>query len=298
MKKVLVIANDAGCGEILAAYVAAHRAKNDFRVYGAGPAAKVFRREGISFRPAPRTKERMELLMRKQNDAFLVLVGTGWMTSIERDALAAAKKGGLSTAVYLESWAGYRERFGYPKPGWRKDLPGEIWLGDRAALALAKKQFPGTTKLRLVPNEYFKAAVRRYRRARMKVKPDSVLFLSNIDDVTEHVFRELLERIARTEHPPKVRVRFHPADDRSRFDALIKKYKGSVRVEKSKEKDIVRDLVRAKLVIGTETTAMAFGALLGIRTVSVLPAGKRPSLPFASIKRRKDAGSAVALLRP
>ncbi|MEK9177155.1 MAG: hypothetical protein AAB923_02565 [Patescibacteria group bacterium] len=235
--------------------------------------------------------------MRKNDDVSLVLVGTGWMTSIECDALAAAKKEGLFTAVYLESWTGYRERFGYPKPGWRKNLPDEIWLGDRAAFALAKKQFPGTTKLRLVPNEYFKAVVWRYRLARTKIKPDSILFLSNIDDTTEHVFKELLERFSHRKGSPKVRVRFHPADDRSRFNPLIKKYKRNVRVERSKEKDIVRDLVRAKSVIGTETTAMMFGALLGIRTVSVLPAGKRSSLPFASIKRRKDAAGAVALLR-
>ena len=93
-----------------------------------------------------------------------------------------------------------------------------------------------------------------------------------------------------------MRVRFHPADNRSRFDVLIKKYKGNVRVEKSKEKDIVCDLVRAKSIIGTETTAMTFGALLGIRTVSVLPIGKQPSLPFVSIKRRRDAAGAIALL--
>jgi hypothetical protein len=297
MKKVLVIAHDAGCGEILAAYVATHRAENDFYVYGAGPAARVFKREGIPFRPAPRTKEHMKALMHKNADAALVLVGTGWMTSIERDALAAAKRHGLATAVYLESWAEYRERFGYPKPGWQKNLPDEIWLGDRAALALAKKQFSGRTKLRLVPNEYFKAVVRRYRLARLKAKQDSILFLSNKDDTTKQVFSWLLECLACTEKPSRVRIRFHPADNRSRFDALIKKYKGSVHVEKSTEKDIVRDLVRTKSVIGTETTAMAVSALLGIRTVSILSAGKKSSLPFASIERRRDIRGVLSLLR-
>jgi len=290
----VVIAHDAGAAEVLAAYVRKHADRSRFVSYVAGPAARIWRRERLSFFRISSSPVRIRHLIRKHKDASLVLLGTGWMTHIESDALAEAKKQHLRTAVYLESWSRYRERFGYPHIGWQKKLPDEVWVGDRYAYKIAARQFPKTVKVRFVPNEYFAETVRKYRMHKSRKKPDSILFLSSIDNTTQRVFEALL-RSMEQKTGKRVRVRFHPADDRSRFDGIIKRCK-RVTVEKSHEQDITKDLLRASVVIGTETTAMAVAALAGIQVVSLLPMGVRSTLPFSGIIRTRSPKVAVRLL--
>ena len=297
MKKkaeIVVIAHDAGGAEVLAAYVREHRATTRFMSYVAGPAARIWKREHLRFSRMPASSTGITRVVRGHRNANMVLLGTGWMTHIESDALAEAKKQNIRTAVYLESWSRYRERFGYPHIGWQKKLPDEVWVGDRYAYKIAARQFPKTVKVRFVPNEYFAETVRKYRMHKSRKKPDSILFLSSIDNTTQRVFEALL-RSMEQKTGKRVRVRFHPADDRSRFDGIIKRCK-RVTVEKSHEQDITKDLLRASVVIGTETTAMAVAALAGIQVVSLLPMGVRSTLPFSGIIRTRSPKVAVRLL--
>ena len=293
-KHIVVIAHDAGAAEVLAAYVRKHADRSRFVSYVAGPAARIWRREHLSFFRISSSPVRIRRLVREHKDASLMLMGTGWMTHIESDALAEAKKQHIRTAVYLESWSRYRERFGYPHAGWRKKLPDEIWVGDKYAEKISLRQFPKSVKVRFVPNEYFATTVRKYRTQHSRKKPDSILFLSSIDNATQPVFVALL-RSMEQKRGSRVRIRFHPADDRTRFDGIIKRYQ-RVTVEKSHDQDITKDLLRASIVIGTETTAMAVAALAGIQVVSLLPMGVRSTLPFSGIIRTKSPKVAVRLL--
>ena len=296
-KKILVIAHDAGGGEIIAAYVKANLHKNDFYCYARGPALNVFLRERISCKQVLATRIAIARLIKKHRDVNFVLLGTGWMTKIESFALAEAKLHGLRCAVYLESWSGFRERFGYPSKNWKENLPDEIWVGDKPALLLAGKFFK-TIKVRYVPNQYFAYIKKRYRLLRKnKTKPSDILFLSDAVPGTEKIFEDFLLHLPPKSKPYDVRVRFHPADDRSRYDEIITRVSGTIVIKKSKEKDLVRDLSLANVVVGTETVAMVGAVLAGKKTLSIVLLGnKKATLPFAGITRVNTGRAAARLI--
>ncbi len=296
LPKVLVIAHDAGAAEIIGAYVKKQSERFDFHCYVAGPARIIFRRLKISSRKISPDKKEITRIIRSHADVKFVLLGTGWMTRVEFDALIEAKNFGLKTVVYLESWVNYRERFGYPEKKWQKNLPDEIWVGDKYAFVMAKKYFPNT-EIKFVTNQYFLAVVKQYRALRSLHKKDrGILFLSDVAVGVESALETILVFLAEKKRPSSLLIRFHPADDRTRYDVLIKKYSEWVHIEKSTQKDIVRDLLRAKVVIGTETVAMVGAVLSGITTISIATIGKKPQLPFAEIIRIRRANDIANLI--
>ena len=297
--KILVVAYDAGGAEILAAYVKKHFTKNDFCVYAGGPAVRIFKREKIPQKSIlPSTKKNLTNIIAKESDSDLVLLGTGIMTKTERHALEIAKKFGLKTAAYLESWVYYRERFGYPKENWRKNLPDEIWVGDKYALRLARRNFGRRIPIRFVANEYFKNIIDRYKKGiRRSSPPREILFLSlGLTKGIQEIFGEMLQFIYLQKKPHVVRIRFHPADDRKRYDTLIRKYSGRIIIKKSREKDIVRDLLHASVVIGTNTVAMIPAVLVKKKTISIISPTMKSELPHHQIIKVRSVAKAVTLI--
>ena len=295
---ILVVVHDAGAAEIIVGYIKNRLTKDMYDAYAAGPAARIFRREKISFKSIKENKEKIRNIVGRHQNSHFILLGTGWMTKIEAYALEEAKRIGLKSVVYLESWVGYRERFEFPNTDWKQKLPTEIWLGDKFAYAIAKKQFPSKVKVRLVPNEYFKNIIKRFEAEKQKViKPEEILFLSLVgDSASEEIFPGLLEGLATSKKHHILRIRFHPADDRSRYDKLIEEYKNKIKIKKSKEKDIVRDLLSARRVIGTETVAMIAPILVGIKTISIITRKRKSELPFKKIVRVRNVAEAIDLI--
>ena len=294
---ILVVAHDAGGAEIIVAHLAKHRGKFSPIVFVAGPAQKIFAREHIPHKPAPSTRLGIAKILEQHSDADFLLAGSGWMTTIERSAVSEAKKIGLKSVVYLESWNNYRERFGYPSANWKENLPDEFWVGDKEALALAQKLFPNTpTKLK--PNQYFANTKARYKFLRAKRKHhNEILFLSDVTALSTKTLTGLLSVMAKSSRKSlSLTIRFHPADDRTRYDALIKKYKDTIHITYSTEKDIVRDLSRSRLVIGTETVALVVAVLAGVKTVNILPAKAKSQLPFSKIIRVTNATQIANLI--
>ncbi len=295
--KILVVTHDAGGSEIIAAFVKKNFNKKKFEIYTAGPGAKIFRRENIPFRRAPQEEKKLSQIITKHDDASLVLLGTGWMTKIESLALAEAKKNHIKTAVYLESWSNFRERFGYPKKGWENNAPDEVWVGDRPAQKIADRFFPHTL-VRLVQNEYFAEAKRLFKELKKGAPPAKcVLFLSDAVPGTEEIFEEFLAEISTRSNEYHIRIRFHPADDRTRYDPIILRYIGKIKIEKSKEKNLAHDLLYARQVVGTETVAMVVSLTCGVPTISISNLGKKVApLPFEGIIRVRSAKQAGRLI--
>jgi len=284
---VLVVTCDAGGAEVIAAYVKKHAHEKNFHSYVAGPAVRIFRRLELPFHLIEDSRRVIARIVREHANSQYVLCGLpGWMTSIELRALKESKQIGLKTIAYVDSWAFYREAFGYPKREWQRNLPDEIWVGDRYALSLVQRDLK--RRARLIPNQYFANIRERYRKRRRALPPpDRILFLSSVPLRTNSVLSFLLSSLAHTGSRKQVRIRFHPADNRTRYDALIHRYRGKVRVEKSAEEDIANDLGGAALVVGMETVALAAAAQCGIRAVSILPRGGKKVLPFREIARMR-----------
>ncbi len=295
-KEVLVVAHDAGGAEVIAAWLKAHKRTVRSRVYAAGPAIRVCTRVGIPFLRASKSAVGMARIVKANADASYLLTATGWMTGTERNALAEAKKIGIKTVAYLDSWNNYRERFGYPRPRWQKRLPDEVWVGDSKAQMLAKRLFPKTQKIRLVANEYFKTIRARYRTlSRTAPRPSAILFMSDAVAGIEKKLEELILHLNREQKRNRIIIRLHPADKRTRYDALISRY-GSMHIEKSQEKDIVNDLVRAQVVVGVETVALVVALIAGKKTISLAHVLHKPFLPFPGILHVDQARDAAHLI--
>ncbi len=295
-QKILVVAHDAGGAELIAAYMRKYARRYEFHSYVDGLAARIFARDGLPFKRAPRTRSGMAHVIEKHRDVAFALIGTGWMTEIEAHACKEAKRHGIRACMYLDSWMNYRGRFGYPKRGWQERLPDEFWVGDSVAVALAHKAFPDTP-VRLIPNEYFANIKKRYRvGAKAHGSRRMLLFFSTPDAAGRTVLSALLKYAALLRHPPDVLIRFHPADNRGRYDALRKRYGRTIRIHVSREKDIVRDLLRARCAVGPETMALAVAALVGVCAVCVTPSGKKPVLPFPHMYHARSVRAAAHTL--
>lgn len=291
MKKVLVVAHDAGGAAIIASYLKTQKGNALFHAFVAGPARSIFKREGVRASNAPEKSAAWRKIIRAHTDASYVLIAApGWMTRTEMNALEAAKREGLKTVVYMDSWGDEKRRFGYPKKGWEAGLPSEFWAGDKYELAILKKTFP-RVPAHLMRNQYFQGIKRRYR-ARKKKTADSILFMSDAVPGCETVLNEFLACLPQDS---RVLIRFHPADKRARYDKVIKKYP-NLRITKSDKKDIVEDLTKARAVVGLETAAMATALIVGKRTICLAHFKREAFLPYKDLLRVRQPRDAARLL--
>ncbi|MDO8482068.1 MAG: hypothetical protein Q7S75_03220 [bacterium] len=293
-KAVFVLTHDAGGAEILAAFIREQKKHMHFVIYAGGPARAIFERERIPYKSEPKRAKLRNVIAK--HPGTQALLGTGGPRSIELAALKEAKRQGMETAAYIDSWTNYRERFGYPQRGWQKNLPDEIWVGDASALALAKRYF-STVRTRLVPNQYFAATLSRYRsRAHTMHRPLEILYMSAAARLSEKFLADFLAECSRRKAISIVRVRMHPENNRVRYERVIRRHGRGIRVELSPEKNIVNDLLRARAVVGPETNALVLALLAGIRTIRIVPNGEKSFLPFKkiiSVKNAKDAARKI-----
>jgi hypothetical protein len=297
-KNVIVVVHDAGGAEVIGAYVRKNPKHEHFICYGAGPSKKVFARLHLPIRPVGggSVRELARILQRHADVKYALIASPGWMSKTEINAIQAAKRVGLKTIVYMDSWLDGRKRFGYPKKNWERRLPDAFWSGDRYGLAQLKKYFLDIP-VRLEPNQYFADKIRLFRAIKRTVnKPEAILFTSTTGGDSHRLLEALLRQRAEAKRPTRLRIRFHPADARDRYDVLIQKFARRVHVEKSHEKDLVNDLVHARVVIGAETMALAIAALCRIRTISFVSHGAHPILPMKEIMQTRNIRTAASLV--
>lgn len=294
MKKLLVVLHDAGGAEIVAAYLKAKCTPLEYIVFAAGPASSICEREGIFFAAVPSNRDALRKTLTRYDDRTL-LTATGWMTTIESDALAFAKELGMHTCVYLESWTKYRERFGYPEEGWETKLPQEIWVGDEDALSLAKRWFPSNVTVRFVLNEYFSRVAKEVAESVSDREPE-ILICTDVGAGMEEILEEFLLQCANANIETPLRIRLHPADTKDRFDGILKKYRNKLYVTVSGNPDIASDLARSCVVVGVETTALAVALACGRNVIVLARPGTEAFLPQKALLRPKTTAEAVRLI--
>jgi hypothetical protein len=227
-----------------------------------------------------------------------VLAGSGWSSSLERDAVAEARVRGIHVAVFLDHWVNYEERF-RGLPGDR--LPDELWVGDVHAEAAARACFPRAT-VRQVGNPHFDdvRAELRPLLARRGSEPRVTRALYVTEPITEHVqkgtlsgaytefdaleyaLRKFEGQQARGESL-RIRVRLHPAEPPTKYDRILERYP-HLSLEISSGNSLVQDCAWADIVVGCESMAMVIGLLAErqVRT-SIPPGGRACRLPHAEI---------------
>lgn len=312
--KVLVVAHDAGGADIIGAYVKKNRLRYRFVCYVAGPAVRVFRRRKIPATAITYSRAAIARIVREHRDAQLVLTGTGWMTEMELQCIRESKRQGLTVASYIDTWSDYRERFGYPRRHWEKNLPDEIWTGDASAYRIARRVFSRhDVRIRLVPNEVFKEARMMYGKAarRTAKKLAYILFVSEpfgasarfMGETKKRVAMEyatlqlLLDYFARIKFSKKILIRLHPAEPAGKYDALIRAFSGRLDISISHEPDMYKDLARASTVIGMTSMFLVIAALCKKHVVSFFIGKKSRALSFPGVINIKKPEALEKILR-
>jgi hypothetical protein len=306
-KKVLVVANDAGGAEIVSAYLLAKKEYISPHCIVRGPAARIFERKGLRKRIL-KTEDARGTLARFPGIS-LVLTGTSARSALERDALRAAKERGIRSAAYLDHWVGYRERFGYPRAGWRKTLPTELWVGDHFALRKARSLFGKKVRIRYVRNHFFDETITLYRRARMGARGrrnPTLMFVSQPHSALRGPFakgtpdeiallRRLCHRFALVPRPPRILVRLHPAEKRRKYRNLARLFTHRLSIKESASASPWNEVARSSCIVGIDSMLLYLAALVGKKVVSISPR-KLPFPPGSLITRVPSLRRAIPLL--
>lgn len=283
---VCVVSHDAGGAEILASYVAQNALECRFVL--AGPALQVFQRRLGAVNVEP--------LAQAIAASAWCLIGTGWQSDLEWQALGEAKRLGKRTVSFLDHWVNYPERF--ERDGLRR-LPDEIWVGDEDAQLLGQLYFAGTP-VKLVPNPYFADIAREFARhgthiAAARPGKARVLFVcENLSGIgrqrfgderhygyTEFDALEYFFSRAPELGIEGVRIRPHPSDASGKYDALIARHAPLAQL--GGDRPLLEEIAAADVVAGCESMALVAALVAQRRVLCCVPPGKK----VAFIDRRR-----------
>ena len=283
---VCVVSHDAGGAEILASYVAQNALACRFVL--AGPALQVFQRRlgTVSVEP----------LAGAIAASTWCLLGTGWQSDFEWQALGEAKRLGKRAVSFLDHWVNYPERI---ERGDERRLPDEIWVGDEDAQLLAQRHFAGTP-VKLVPNPYFADIAREFARhgthtAAARPGKARVLFVcENLSGIgrlrfgderhygyTEFDALEYFFSRAPELGIEGVRIRPHPSDPSGKYDALIARHAPLAQL--GGDRPLLEEIAAADMVTGCESMALVAALVAQRRVLCCVPPGKK----VAFIDRRR-----------
>lgn len=275
---VAIVAHDAGGAEILASYVAQNNIR--YKLVLEGPAINVFKRRFGS----------VEIC--SLEDALSVcdwcLCGTGWQSDLEWRAMEQAHNAQKRVVAFLDHWVNYQQRF--VRNG-IQHLPDELWVGDDDAERLAREHFLNIP-VQLIPNPYFIELKQKI--ADLEMNKDFVsdgrkkvlLVCDNISDHARQRYGDerywgytefdaieyFLDNINVLGDPiDRVVIRPHPSDISGKYDWIVKKYAGIVKL--SDGKPLIEEVVDSDVVVGCESMALVIGLLAKKKVVSCIPSG-------------------------
>lgn len=270
-----VVCNDAGASDIISeiAIILQHDLKILYHL--SGPAEDIFHRKGLFKKSIP-----LASLILK---ADTIVTGTGWQTSLERDARETAKRLSKKCFVVLDHWQEFRSRF--REPNGEFIFPDEILVTDTLALTLASAQIP-EVPIQLIRDFHIDRLVKQFNDTTMIIHHDllPILYLSDGQPYSvESEFSQInqiakLSRftnsVANFSSAPitQISVRPHPADiswnppPQEILGITIKMENGT----------LLETIAKSSLVIGTDSMALYIAMRLGKRTLTLIDEAMRP----------------------
>ena len=258
--------------------------------YDAGAAAHVFawlasdpRRSAVVYAEGPAARQAASLGLRLASSlestlgsADWALVGTGWQSDLERQAMRVCAASGIPCIAVVDHWVNYPDRF----LGLEVDeYPQQVVVTDRAAEALAREQLSWAT-VTLWPNDQasqFVREVRRYGERDDAVEP-YLLWLGEpirvagfdlcdplADDRLAPRLWNLVCTAAAARSLDRVMVRMHPSQEAASYELTPVR----VEVHEAYESPLADDVSRAALCLGINSYALYLSVQSGVKTASV-----------------------------
>lgn len=273
-KPYAVAVHDAGAANMIAAWVAAAQ-RPPAIVVARGPARAIWAQR---FGAAARFAEDPE----EVRDTKTVITGTGWASDLEHRARVIAAAAGIRSVAVLDHWVNYAARF--ERDG-VTHWPDAIWLGDKEALAIARRTFPEVPVERHA-NLYL---AQQAREAGPAPKVGDVLFVS--EPTHSDWGRDRLGEFQALDHfmasrqaagiPKSVplRLRPHPSDPKGKYDEWLSAHPAA-RLDSSP--DMATALRPARWVAGLNSMGLVIALEAGRRVLCALP----PGAPLCALPHR------------
>lgn len=290
-----IVAHDAGGAHHIAAWIS--DLENVVGIVAQGPAAQVFGATG---------RQMMSQVSDLVAASDWLLVGTGWQTDLERNAIREGRVAGLPVVAVLDHWVNYAERFGSGD----LDLPTALVVTDGFAEALAAEVFPRLPVARW-PNRVADEVVRRTEILRQGSVPKTgaarrttrvLLFGEPLGGVSDSEIGqpegnalermpEILQALGLSPESTEVRLRRHPSENTGKYDRTARRWPvRHAEVVDAVNRPLPVDLAWAEIVVGFTSNAMYLASLCDLRCYSLATAAGVPQL--------LPAGTAVELELP
>lgn len=308
--KILVVSHDAGGANILASLIQKYKKDFSWISLAYGPAKNIFLKKKISFFSPENNKSIKKIL--KSIYPSLLLTGTSGGSKIEINFIKTAKEYHIKTAVFLDHWANFKERFGYPGI-WKKNLTDYIFVGDKWAYDVAlKNQFPKKILLQ-VENPYFEEIIEQVEDIKKKKKSSckeqsnklKILYLSEPTyqkisvrnnnaqcgkNVEDKIIEDLL-KIMKCQNKvimSQLKIRLHPAEKPAKYNNLLSKkeyfkIKKNISVSNPVKNLLIKDCLWADIVIGYNSMALFIAFMIGKKAIAYLPNKQSFTLPAKEI---------------
>lgn len=292
---IAIVSHDAGGAEVLSSFVRRHNIECLFVLEGS--ACNIFKRKLGSVK----TTSLDEALGR----ADRILCGSSWQSDLELNAIKLARSVGKPSAVFLDHWVNYSERF---ERSGVTCLPDEVWVGDKDADLIARNVFAGTG-IRFVENPYFQD-IREELEAISTMRsscPGQISVLYVCEPVREHALMQhgdarywgyteeealryfLSNSFSLGKAIGKIVLRPHPSEVIGKYGWAQMEF--DLPIVAGGVKSLVEEISESDVVVGCESMAMVVGLLAGKRVISSIPpGGKACALPHAEIEHLQFLG--------
>jgi hypothetical protein len=282
-----VVLHDAGAAAHVFAWLSEdRRLARNAHVYAEGPALLMARAAGV------KTTENLSCVVGAGRWA---LIGTGWQSNLEQDAMRTFSQSRIPCVAVVDHWVNYRERFAHLRDSER---PDQIAVTDALAEGIAREQLPWAEILRW-PNaqgERLKRTVDALRDRRAEedryllwlqepIRAEDGTISDPLLDVryAPKVW-QLLDEAMRKQSLTKLVVRSHPSQKCGAIATAAR----DVDCHNASRVPLGQDLAGAVQCLGINTYALYMSTLTGTPTASGYQL-RSPKSSWIAIRPSADA---------
>jgi len=254
-KNIGILCHDAGAANIIIAWLNKKNVSK-YQISMSGPAKKIFKEKFII------SKLKNNIFDLKRPIKKLI-VGTGWQTSFEFNAIRAAKNQNIYCIAVIDHWVNYRKRFMRNN---KTVLPDEIWVTDKFAKMKAKKIFL-STPIFLKKNFYLSEQINKIEKYKSSKKNSNIfLFLSEPirnkkGKLTNLEFKSLsflFKNINMFKSSKKFHlvIRPHPSENIGKYSEFIKRFSESQSISIDSDTKLYKLIGSADIVFGCQSYSL------------------------------------------